>query len=58
MPKKRNNDLKEKYPCIRAGTLAPMCIKDILTKIRFFAIRRKRFITRVKHIMTLQVAKI
>ena len=40
MPQKGNNDFKEKYPYIRAGTGGRMRIKDILTKIDFFAVRQ------------------
>ena len=51
MPQKSNHDFQEIYPYIRAGTFGPMCIKDILTKIRFFAVRRSLRI-RVSHTMT------
>ena len=36
MPQKRNHDLTERYPNIKAGTYEPMRIKDILIKNRFF----------------------
>ena len=31
-------DFKEKYSYILAGTIKPMCIKDILTKTEFSAV--------------------
>ena len=34
MPQKGDNDSKEKYPYVWAGTLEPMHIKDMLTKNR------------------------
>ena len=35
MPKKSTHDFEKKYPYIRADTLKPMLIKDILTNKRF-----------------------
>ena len=37
MPKKRNHYFMERCRYVRAGTIEPMHIKDILTKDRFFA---------------------
>ena len=51
MFKKSNNDSKEKYPYVHAGTIEPMRIKDILTNPEFFAIHQ-RFRIQVIHIMT------
>ena len=51
MPQKSNHTFKGKYPYIRAGTLKPMRMKDILTKNRFFAVLQC-FRIRVRHIMT------
>ena len=48
MPQKSNQDFKEKYPNVRTGILELMRIKDILTKNRFFAVR-KRFRTRQRN---------
>ena len=41
IPNKNNHDFKEKYPYVRAGTLEPMRIKEILTKNSFFVVRQR-----------------
>ena len=43
MPQKQNHGFQEKYPYIRAGTLEPMRMKDILTKNSCFRIRKRHF---------------
>ena len=50
MPQKRNQDLTEKYPDIKAGTYELMRIKDILIKNRFSAVRQRSRIW-VRHMM-------
>ena len=35
MPQKSDHNFEEKYPYIRPGTIEPMHVDDILTKIRF-----------------------
>ena len=55
IPQMRNQDFTERNPNIKAGTYKPMH-RDILTKTGFFVIRQ-RFRTRVRHIMTKNLAK-
>ena len=49
MPQKRNQDLTERYPDIKAGTYKPMCIRDILTKNCCFDARQRFIKTNKTH---------
>ena len=41
MPQESNHDFKEIYLYIQGGIFEPICIKDILTKNLFFALRQR-----------------
>ena len=43
MPQTSNQDFKEKYPYIQAGTIEPIRIKDILIKKSWFSSRTPVF---------------
>ena len=58
MIKKSNNYFKEKYSYKWAGTLEPLRIKDILTKIGFFIAARQRFRILVRQIMTQKLVEV
>ena len=56
MPQKSNYDFTVKYHYIRAGTIEPIRIKDILTKNQGIFPARQRFRIQVRHIMTWHLA--